>query len=72
MPIINDLSETYRDQIKIVKLDINRNKHLTREYGIQAKPTFLFIKQGEVVDQITGSAPRKEFETKLIALLPDE
>jgi thioredoxin-related protein len=55
-----------------VKLDINRNKHLTREYGIQAKPTFLFIKQGEVVDQITGSAPRKEFETKLIALLPDE
>jgi thioredoxin 1 len=72
MPIINDFSKAYRDQIKIVRLDINRNQHLAREYSIQANPTFLFIKEGEVVDHITGSAPRKEFETKLISLLSDE
>jgi thioredoxin 1 len=71
-PIINDISATYREQISVVKLDIDRNKHLVEKYGIRAKPTFLFIKNGEVVDHIIGSAPRNDFDDKLISLLSIE
>ena len=68
-PILSDLSTIYRDQIKIVKLDIERNKHLVKRYRIQAKPTFLFLKNGEVVDIIICLTPRKEFEEKIFKLI---
>jgi thioredoxin 1 len=71
-PIVNDISATYRDQIRVVKLDIDQNKYLVAKYGIQAKPTFLFIKNNEIVDHIIGSASRKDFEDKLISLLSSE
>jgi thioredoxin 1 len=70
--IINDISAAYREQIRVIKLDIERNRHLVEKYSIRAKPTFLFIKNGEVVDHIIGSAPRKDFENKLISLLSKE
>ena len=68
-PILSDLSTIYRDQIKIVKLDIEQNKHLVKRYRIQAKPTFLFLKNGEVIDLIICLTPRKDFEEKIFKLL---
>ncbi len=71
-PIVNGISANYGDQIKIVKLDIDKNKHLVDKYGIRAKPTFLFIKNGEVVDHIICSTPREVFEAKINKLLSIE
>lgn len=68
-PIVNDISAIYRNQIKVVKLDIDQNKHLAAQYGIQFKPTFLFIRKGEIIDHIVGSVSRKVFEHKLVSLL---
>jgi thioredoxin 1 len=68
-PIVNDILATYRDQLKVVKLDIDQNKHLVSKYGIQAKPTFLFIKNGKIVNHIIGSTSRKDFEHNIISLL---
>ena len=68
-PILSDLSTIYRDQIKIVTLDIEQNKHLVKRYRIQAKPTFLFLKSGQVVDIIICLTPRREFEEKIFKLL---
>ena len=71
-PIVNDISAAYRNQIRVVKLDIDQNKHLVDKYGIQTKPTFIFINNGEVVDEIIGSVSRKYFENKLIQVLSIE
>jgi thioredoxin 1 len=68
-PILSDLSTIYRNHIKIVKLDIEQIKHLVKRYRIQAKSTFLFLKNGEVVDLIICLTPRKEFEEKIVKLL---
>ncbi len=72
MPIVNDLSATYRDQVKVVRLDIDRNKHLVARYGIRTKPTFLLIKNGEIVGQIIGPVSRNNFKDYLSALLKNE
>ncbi len=68
-PIVNDITATYRDHIRVVKLDFDRNKYLVDKYGIKAKPTFLFLKNGEVVDHIIGSTPREDFEAKVSSFL---
>ena len=71
-PIVNDISAIYRNQIKVVKLDIDQNKYLAAQYGVWVKPTFLFIRNAEIVDHIVGSVSRKVFEHKLISLLSIE
>ena len=68
-PIIDSLSHTYKDRIKIIRLDITRNVYLVKRYNIQAVPTYYFIKNGRVVDQILRAAARDVFERKIKALL---
>jgi thioredoxin 1 len=64
-PILND----WQGRIKIVRLDIERNRPLTERYGIRKKPTFLLIKDGHIIERIVGSVPRHVFERKVSDLL---
>jgi len=67
--IVNDISIKYQKDVRIVKLDKDRNKYLVGKYGVIDIPTFLFIKNGEVVHQIIGAVSRRDFEDKLITLI---
>src|SRR4051812_25174693 len=45
-----------------VKIDIDRNRQIAREFAIEAMPTFKVVSpQGEVVKQVTGGMDAKEF-----------
>jgi thioredoxin 1 len=68
-PIIKDLAETYGDQVKIVKMDIDANPATPGQFGVRAIPTILAIKDGQVVQQITGARPKADFETMAKDLL---
>jgi len=72
MPIVNDTAAAYRDRVKVIRLDIDRNKQLVARYGIRNKPTFLLIKNGEIAGQIIGPVSRKNFENYMRALLSNE
>lgn len=67
-PIVADLVSRHLN-VRHVKLDISRNRHLVLKYGIRDSPTFLFIKNGEIVDSITGSVPKKQFEEKISLII---
>ena len=69
---VNHISATYQNQIKVVKLDIDQNEHLAAQYGVQVRPTFLFIRNGEIIDHIIGSVSKKVFEHKLASFLSHE
>ena len=68
-PIISALASEYGDQVKIVKMDIDSNPATPGHYGVRAIPTILAFKDGEVVEQITGARPKRDFENMVKALL---
>jgi len=68
-PIVEELAQTYGDKAVIGKLDVDSNRETATTYGIQAIPTLLLIKGGEVVDKIVGAADKKTIASKLDALL---
>jgi thioredoxin 1 len=68
-PIIKELAENYGDQVKIVKMDIDSNPATPGQFGVRAIPTILAIKNGQVVQQITGARPKADFETMAKDLL---
>lgn len=57
-PLIDELAEEYKDQVKIVKVDVDEAKDLAEKFHISSIPTLLVIKNNEVVNQAVGALPK--------------
>ena len=68
-PIIQELSDTYGDQVKIAKMDIDSNPNTPGSFNVRAIPTVLAFRGGQVVQQLQGARPRAEFMAMVENLL---
>ncbi len=68
-PILDELATEYGDRLKIGKVNVDDAQALAGQYRITAIPTLLVFKGGQVVDQIVGLRSKREFKTKLDAVL---
>ena len=57
-PIFEDLSKEMADKYKLVKLNIDNERDLAVKYNVSSIPTFIFVKDGEVVGKTTGYMDR--------------
>ena len=70
-PIIKELAADFVEKAKVGKLNIDDYADLATQYHINAIPTLLFFKDGQVVDQIVGVLPKQAIANKLSALLEE-
>ncbi|KAH6801759.1 thioredoxin 2 [Perilla frutescens var. frutescens] len=63
-PIFEEMAAKYTD-VEFVKIDVDQLSDVSREFGVQAMPTFLLLKQGKEVDRVVG-AKKDELEKKII------
>lgn len=54
-PIIAQVAEEYGDQAVIGKYNAENNEELLERFSVRNIPTILFIKNGEVLDRLTGA-----------------
>lgn len=64
-PILAELSETYDGKFKIAKLNVDDNADLTGRFNVMSIPTMKFFKNGEVVGELVGAAPRNMIEAEM-------
>jgi thioredoxin len=57
-PILEEIAAENADKISIVKLNVDENPNVPREYGILQIPTMNVYSGGEVVRQIIGAKPK--------------
>lgn len=62
-PILNEFAAKYTD-VDFVKIDVDELFNVSRKYGVQAMPTFLFIKRGIEVDKVVGTR-KEELQRKI-------
>jgi thioredoxin 1 len=62
-PILDELAESYAGKINIYKIDIEREKELSRIFGIQSIPAFLYCPM-EGMPSISSGIARTAEETK--------
>ena len=68
-PVMDKLSEEYEDNAEFVKIDVDENPDLAREYSIMSIPCVMVFKNGELAGKNVGFAPQaamKEFIDKYI------
>lgn len=68
-PIVEELAESYQGKAKIGKLDVDTHQDVAMRYKILSIPNVLFFKGGNIVDQIIGAVPKKQFVEKIDKLV---
>ena len=56
-PVLEQLKAQEGDQLTILKVDIDQNEALARQYAIQAVPTLMLFKDGQMVWREAGAMP---------------
>ncbi|ORX71258.1 thioredoxin domain-containing protein, partial [Linderina pennispora] len=65
-PIFHKLAET-TEGVAFASVDVDKNKEVAEKYRIRAMPTFVFIRDGEKVDELAG-ANKGGLENKIQSL----
>jgi len=64
-PLIDELAVQYQGSVKIGKVNVDENPELSTKYGINAIPTLLLFKDGQIVERFQGVPPRTKLEAAL-------
>ena len=68
-PVVEEIAEEYDGRAVVGKVDVDQNKDVATQLGIQAIPTLLLVKNGEIADRIVGVVDKKSLAAKLDELL---
>ncbi|MCJ7761208.1 thioredoxin [Candidatus Bathyarchaeota archaeon] len=68
-PTIDELAKSYSGRITFGKVNVDDNPRVAQKFGIMSIPTLLFIKNGQLVEQLVGVVPKKTIEEKIQKLL---
>ena len=61
-PVIEELAKENVGSIKIGKLNTDQGQNTAMRYGVDAIPTLIFFKDGEVVETIRGVQPKSRLQ----------
>ncbi|MDR1251149.1 MAG: thioredoxin [Treponema sp.] len=64
-PLIDQLAEEYAGKIKVGKVNVDDENELAGRHGIVSIPTLILYKDGSVVGQKIGAAPKHDIEALL-------
>ena len=68
-PIVEEIADEYHGRAVVGKLDVDSNRETAVKFGIQAIPTLLLVKDGQIADRIVGAVDKNSIKSKLYALL---
>jgi thioredoxin 1 len=57
-PVLGELAAEHTGSVDFFRVDVDSNPGLAVRYGVQAVPTLLFLRRGQVVDRVVGALPR--------------
>lgn len=68
LPIVKKMAGKHVDNYIIATVDTSRNQHIASFFNIRGVPSFLFFKNGTLVEQTAGAVSQSVLEQKLAAL----
>lgn len=68
-PSIDQLASEYQGKAKVGKVDVDSNRNLALQFGVQSIPCVVVLKGGQVVSKTMGVKPKAEFAKMIDAAL---
>jgi thioredoxin len=67
-PVLEELAKAEAGRIVVAKVNVDEEPTLAQRYQVQAIPTLLFFKDGEIKDTMVGAPPKAELIRRINAL----
>jgi len=61
-PVLEELSEIYKDKVLIMKINIDENQMSPQKYGVMSIPTTVLFKGGKEIGRSVGFSGKETFE----------
>ena len=58
-PIVDEIAAE-RSDIKVGKINVDEQPELAMQFGVMSIPTLVVMKNGKVVNQVTGARPKAQ------------
>ncbi len=55
MPTVERLEQTSEGRLAVVKVNASEHRELCRSMGVMSLPTYIFMKNGDEIERLTGS-----------------
>lgn len=61
-PIVENMAQKYAGQLKVVKIDVDKNQQTASRYKTFSIPTLILFKNGREADRLVGAQPQPAIE----------
>ncbi|MCL4361524.1 thioredoxin [Candidatus Dependentiae bacterium] len=65
MPIVEELEQEFGNKYIFAKLNVDESRDIAISYQVSSVPTFVFIKNNQVVDKVVGSMSKDALKAKI-------
>ncbi|MDR0378227.1 MAG: thioredoxin [Spirochaetaceae bacterium] len=69
-PFLDQLAEEYSGRVKICKVNVDEENELAGRHNVVSIPTMVVYKDGKIVRQQTGAAPKSQIAALFSDLVP--
>lgn len=59
VPLVEEIAKE-RSDIKVVKINVDEEQELAMQFGVMNIPTLVVMKNGKIVNQVTGVRPKAQ------------
>jgi thioredoxin 1 len=64
-PVLEELAGEMKNEVKVVKVNIDEEPELASKFGIMSIPTVIAFKQGKAVSKVVGFRSKEDFKNML-------
>ena len=64
VPLVEEIAKE-RSDIKVVKINVDEEQELAMQFGVMSIPTLVVMKNGKIVNQVTGARPKAQIRAML-------
>ncbi len=59
VPLVEEIAKE-RSDIKVVKINVDEEQELAMQFGVMSIPSLVVMKNGKIVNQVSGARPKAQ------------
>jgi len=64
-PIVQEVSREMSDQLKVIKVDVDRNQAAAQQFQIRGVPTLILFKEGKILWRQSGLTTKRDLKASI-------